>query len=60
MKNLSLALSAITVANAVRDAFPKSADEILQDIKLNSLERYWYFNRWGMYIGVETDGFIHS
>jgi hypothetical protein len=61
MKNLSLALSAITVANAVRDAFPKNADTILQTIRLYAFDGYWGFNYCGMFVGVECkDGYIHS
>ena len=60
MKNLSLALSAITVAEAVKDAFPKSADEILGKIRLYQGDEFWGFTIHGIFVGVELDGFIHS
>ena len=48
------------VVHAVAGAFPRDTMSILHDLRWNSLEGYWYFRRWGMHVGVETDGFIHS
>lgn len=39
----------------------KDAEGILADLKWDSLNKNYYFNRWGMYIGIEpNDGYIHS
>jgi hypothetical protein len=61
MKNFGLALSAITVAEAVRAAFPKNADTILSEIRLYRGDEFWGFNFHGIFVGVECkDGYIHS
>jgi len=46
------------VVDAIRKAFPDQADEILAQLRLN--RDHWYFQRWGMYVGVEFDGHIHT
>lgn len=36
------------------------AEKILRDLKYSSLNDYWYVERYGMHIGIERDGYIHS
>lgn len=45
---------------AIRRAFPKEAFEILKTLHWNGMGGHFYFQRWGMYVGVETDGYIHT
>jgi hypothetical protein len=54
---------------ALRAAFPDSADAILatpwphgegKGPRWDSLCGCWLFQRWGMTIGVERDGYVHS
>ena len=49
-----------TVVTALRNAWPTQADEILATLKYDSLMGCWYFVRWGQYVGIESDGFIHT
>ena len=49
-----------TIQTAIREAFPKSADAILADLKYDTLNRNWFFYLHGTYVGVEHDGYIHS
>jgi hypothetical protein len=39
-------------------SFPRQADEILHTLRWSS--DHYSFVRWGMYVGIETDGHIHS
>ena len=48
------------VAQAIRRSFPKECEDILKTLHWNAFGRHFYFERWGMYVGVETDGYIHS
>jgi len=48
------------VLQAIIRAFPKEAEEILKSLKHDSICNYWYFTRWGLFVGVEKDGFIHT
>lgn len=50
------------IVESIKRAFPKEADEILAEIEFNGLkfDPYFYFNRWGMFVGVELDGHIHT
>lgn len=45
---------------AVEQAFPKDAEDILKGVRWDSLYGCWTFNRWGMLVGIEEDGTIHS
>jgi hypothetical protein len=45
-------------AEAVVKAWPDQADSILQGIRFAG--DHYSFNRWGMYVGVEADGYIHT
>lgn len=48
------------VLEAIKKAFPTHADDIIKELKYDSLCDFWHFNRWGTFIGVERDGYIHS
>jgi len=48
------------VVEAIKNAFPKDADDILKSLRYHAGDNFWSFNRWGMFVGVEQDGFIHS
>lgn len=47
------------VVEAIRNAF-KDADAILAELRWDALNGCFYFSRWGMYVGVERDGYIHT
>lgn len=55
-------LDAITIPEPVRAAieaaWPDQAHDILRQIRRAS--DHYFFNRWGMYVGVEDDGYIHT
>ena len=46
------------VLEAIARAWPDQAVEILAERRHN--RDHWYFQRWGMYVGVEYDGYIHT
>lgn len=49
------------IQKAIRDAFPNDASSILQSmIWRGDWESFYSFERWGMFVGVETDGYIHT
>lgn len=48
------------VVAAIQQAFPNDADDILRKLRYHSLDGYWSFVRWGMFVGVELDGHIHT
>lgn len=48
------------LVKAVTDAFPDQAEEILKTVWWSGITGCWLFQRWGMTIGVEPDGYIHS
>ncbi len=48
------------VVNALIKAWPDQAVEILEQLRRDSMNGCYYFNRWGMYVGVEYDGYIHT
>lgn len=48
------------VYEALKSAWPDQAAEILTELKWSSLNGCYYFIRWGMFVGVETDGYIHT
>lgn len=50
---------------AIREAFPKKAEEILgpdypHPPKWSSIEGCWLFQVFGFIVGVEPDGYVHS
>lgn len=48
------------VVSAILKAWPDQSVEILKDLQYDTLNGNWYFRRWGMYVGVESDGYIHT
>lgn len=46
--------------DAIRKAWPEDADAIIASVRWDSLLGCWFFERFGMTIGVEKDGCIHS
>ena len=46
------------VSSAIKNAFKYDYKEILESLKWG--DDHFYFIRYGMYIGVELDGYIHS
>ena len=49
-----------TVADAVGRAFPNDATEVLREMRWDGICGCWMIERWGMWIGIETDGYVHS
>lgn len=49
------------VLQSILKRFPaEETKEILEGLKYDSLNGNFYFERWGMYVGVEFDGYIHT
>jgi hypothetical protein len=48
------------VYEAIFKAWPDQATEVVEQLGYDSLNGNWHFNRWGMYVGVEDDGYIHT
>src|SRR6266851_10209958 len=46
------------VVDALIKAWPEQAVEILEQLNYDSMNGCYYFSRWGMYVGVEYDGYI--
>lgn len=46
------------VIAAIKKAWPDQAKDIFNDIRWSG--DHFSFNRWGMYVGVELDGLIHT
>lgn len=45
---------------SVLETFPKDGENLAKEMKWDSLNGCFYFHYFGMYIGIETDGYIHS
>jgi hypothetical protein len=52
------------VINALKERFPNDTccirNNILNEVEWDSMNRCYYIERWGMYIGIEENGYIHS
>ena len=48
------------VISSIKNSFPTDSEEIIKQLRYDSINRCYFFSRWGMYIGVESDGYIHS
>jgi hypothetical protein len=48
------------VIESVKKSFPDQAREILETVKWDGLNGCYFFERWGMYVGIEKDGYIHT
>lgn len=46
------------VSGAIKNAFPKDTSDILNTLRFSG--DHFSFYRWGMYVGVEFDGHIHT
>lgn len=47
-----------TVSESIKKSFPDQASDILANLRWSY--DHFSFNRWGMYVGVELDGYIHT
>lgn len=48
------------VIDAIRNSFPNDADDILSGLRYHACDDLYSFDRWGMFVGVELDGHIHT
>jgi len=48
------------VVKAIRAKHGTTADDVLASLKWDGLNKCWYYNWAGMFVGVETDGYIHT
>ena len=48
------------VIESIRKSFPQQAEEILSDLKYDSIMKCWYFVRNGIFTGIESCGYIHQ
>ena len=48
------------VVEAIAKSWPDQAGEILPNLHYSHLNGCYFFERWGMYVGVEFDGYIHT
>lgn len=46
------------IAQKIRSAFPQNVEKILSEMRYGL--DHWHFNLYGMYVGVEDDGYIHT
>lgn len=61
MEKLDPATVPKEVTEAIRNAFPKDAEEILGSLRYHGgIDKMYSFVRWGMFVGVELDGYIHT
>lgn len=49
-----------TVRLALQSAFPDQWEKVLKDMRWSSIDGCWYYDLYGMTVGIETDGYIHS
>ena len=49
-----------TVRQAVWDAWPQEGAAILREMTWDGLNGCWMIERYGISIGIETDGYVHS
>lgn len=48
------------ILDKLRDAFPKSFDKVMAELRWDSICGCWLTSVCGMTVGIETDGYIHS
>lgn len=46
--------------DAIIRAWPDQAVEIFAQLQHDGLSGCYFFTRWGLYVGVEYDGYIHT
>ena len=49
-----------TVADAIDRAFPDDSADVLREMRWDGICGCWMIEKWGMWIGIETDGYVHS
>jgi len=49
-----------TVRSAIEKAFPNDAEAVLKEMQWDCIMGCWLIQRWGMTVGIETDGYVHS
>lgn len=47
-----------TVSGSIKKSFPNDAMSILDSLRCSG--DHFSFSKWGMYVGVELDGYIHT
>lgn len=61
MEKLEISTIPEAVKNAIQTAWPDQADEIIASLRHHrGFDEYYSFVRWGMFVGVELDGYIHT
>ena len=51
----------IAVIETIINSWPDQAAAILKDLRYHGdFDRYWSFIRWGLFVGIEEDGYAHS
>ena len=58
MRTLARSLIPRAVVDAIIKAWPDQAAEILAGLVFRG--DHYSFDRWGMYVGVEFDGYVHT
>ena len=48
------------VIQAIHDAFPKSAERVIREMRWSSIDGCWLVALHGCTVGIELDGYIHS
>jgi hypothetical protein len=48
------------VIESIKKSFPNESDNIINNMIFHIRDNFWSFVRYGMFIGVEQDGYIHS
>lgn len=61
MEKLEIASIPEAVKKAILAAWPDQADEIISELRHHKgFDEYYSFQRWGMFVGIELDGYIHT
>lgn len=50
----------LIVMREIRRCFPDQAGDILRSLRWMGWEKFWSFERWNHFVGIELDGYIHS
>jgi len=48
------------VLESIINSFPENCEAILKELLYHPGDDYWSFVRWGIFVGIERDGYIHS
>lgn len=61
MEKLEIDKIPAAVKNAILAAWPDQAEEIIASLRHHKgFDEYYSFQRWGMFVGIELDGYIHT